>query len=137
VTYRYLPHTADIRVAIDSPTLGDLLREALVVSRHLFVGDSKVAAREYHRLTLDAKDAEELVLAFLQELLYRYTTDGFVPATLTVDRVTPTALRSHLAGERLDPARHVAEPEVKAVTRHGLVVRHTDDGWRAEVLFDV
>ena len=137
MTYRYLPHTADIRVAIDSPTLGELFGEAVVLARHLFVGDSDVEPDEHQPLTLAASDVEELLLAFLQELLYRYVTDGFVPTTVSIKGVTPTALTAQLAGERLDPARHIPEPEVKAVTRHGLVVRQTHDGWYAEVLFDV
>ena len=137
MTYRYLPHTADIRVALASPTLEGLLQDALAVSRQLFVGESVVEAREWHQLAVDAKDAEDLVLSFLQELLYRYTTDGFVPTKLTVNRVAPVVLRAEVGGEQLDPARHVTEPEVKSVTRHGFSVQETDEGWHAEVLFDV
>lgn len=137
MTYRYLPHTADIIVAIDSPTLAELLQEALEVSRHLFVGDSEVVAREHQPMALATSTVEELVLAFLQDVLYRYTTHGFVPARLSIERVTPTELTAELVGEGLDPARHATEPEVKAVTRHGLVVAQTADGWHAEVLFDV
>ena len=137
MTYRYLPHTADIRVALDSPTLEDLFGEAVILARHLFVGESDVVPDEHQALILTASDVEELLLAFLQELLYRYVTDGFVSTSVAVEGVTPTELTGRLAGARLDPSRHVAEPEIKAVTRHGLVVRQTDDGWHAEVLFDV
>jgi SHS2 domain-containing protein len=52
-------------------------------------------------------------------------------------RVTPTSLEATVAGERFDPSRHETQPEVKAVTRHELVVEQTEGRWRAEVLFDV
>jgi SHS2 domain-containing protein len=44
MTYRYLPHTADIKVAIEAPTLEALFGDAVTVVRHLLVGRSPVAS---------------------------------------------------------------------------------------------
>lgn len=137
MTYRFLPHTADIRVAFQAPDLAGLLDDAVEVSRRLFVGESPVDDREGRPVTIDAPDAGELLLAFLRELLFAYGTSGFLPASLIVQDLSPTRLRAHLGGEPLDPARHEAEPEVKAVTRHAFSVRETEVGWEAEVVFDV
>jgi len=137
VTYRFLPHTADIRVAFQAADLAGLLQDAVEVSRKLFVGESTVENRQRRRIAIDVSDAEELLLAFLRELLFAYETAGFLPLALTVRSLSPSRLRGELGGERLEPARHDAEPEVKAVTRHGFFVRETERGWEAEVLFDV
>jgi SHS2 domain-containing protein len=137
VTYHFLPHTADIKVAIDGGTLDELLRDALAISRQLYVGTSPVESRERRPITLACDDVEELVHGFLRELLYQYATDNFIPAALEITQATPTTIRAVIAGERLDALRHATEPEVKAVTRHGFLVRCTEDGWHAEVVFDV
>lgn len=137
MTYRFLPHTADIRVAFHAADLAGLLQDAVEVSRKLFVGESAVEDRERRQVTIDASGAEELLLAFLRELLFAYETAGFLPRALAVQSLSPSRLRGELEGERLDPARHDAEPEVKAVTRHEFSVSETERGWEAEVLFDV
>ena len=137
MTYRFLPHTADIRVAFRAADLAGLLQDAVDVSRTLFVGESAVEDRERRRVAIDASDAEELLLAFLRELLFAYETTGFLPLALVVRSLSPSRLRGELGGEPLDPARHEPEPEVKAVTRHEFSVRETARGWEAEVLFDM
>jgi len=137
VTYRYLPHTADIRVAIEACSLEELFHDGLAIARQLFVGQSPVERRTENMVQLDAIDVEELFLRFLRDLLYRYETSGFIPAGVTAEHLDATHFAGRLVGERFDRTRHQPEPEVKAVTRHGLVVRKTDEGWYAEVLFDV
>jgi SHS2 domain-containing protein len=137
MTYRYLPHTADIKVAIQGPTLETLFHDGVTISRHLFVGQSPVESREERPIGLDAADPEELFLRFLKELLYLYETSGFVPSGLVVESLDRRSLVSTLTGEQFDDARHQPEPEVKAVTRHGLTVVQAEDGWYAEVVFDV
>jgi SHS2 domain-containing protein len=137
MTYRYLPHTADIKVAIEAPTLEALFGDAVTVVRHLLVGRSPVAPLRAVALNLEAQDVTELFLLLLRELLFQYGTSGFLPADLILERLDSRCLTGTVQGEHLDHARHQQEPEVKAVTRHELVVRKTDAGWYAEVLFDV
>ncbi len=137
MTYRYLPHTADIKVAIEAPSLEGLLQDGLAIVRQLFVGESPVEKRAEQPLQLAAANAEELLLAFLRDLLYRYETSGFIPASLKIEHLDAGYVTGSLLGERFDSTRHQPEPEVKAVTRHGFVVRRTPEGWYAEAVFDV
>jgi SHS2 domain-containing protein len=46
-------------------------------------------------------------------------------------------VRATLAGETIDLDKHELDADVKAVTLHGLVVRHTGTQWQAEVTLDV
>lgn len=137
MTYRYLPHTADIRVAIHGQNLESLLHDGVTISRQLFVGQSLVETNQEQVIQLDTASAEELFLCFLRELLYRYATSGFIPSGLTVAHIDRTHLTGKLTGQQFDSSRHQPEPEVKAVTRHGFTVVETEDGWHAEVVFDV
>ena len=40
-------------------------------------------------------------------------------------------------GEAVNPARHVLDHEVKAITYHELKVERVADGWLAEVIVDI
>lgn len=135
--YRFLPHTADIRVALEAPDLATLYRDAVALVRELVVGASPVEPRTARTLAVAGADGAETLLNFLRDLLFAYETEAFVPAALEVAAAEERAVRGTVRGERFDPARHEAEPEVKAVTRHGLTLERTDGGWRAEVVFDM
>jgi SHS2 domain-containing protein len=137
VTYRFLPDTADIKVAFEAETVDELLVEATVVMRGLLAGESPVQGREEREVAISGVDATETFLGFLRELLYEFSTDGFLPVTLAVDYASETEIRGRVAGERFDPTRHETQPEVKAVTRHHLQVERRGDSWHAEVVFDV
>lgn len=141
MTYRFVPHTADIRATIEAPTLRALLEDLVQVLRELTAGDRPVEPRAARVIAVQAPDPPELLLALSREILDAFQLDGFVPARLEIDALTqpPEApsLRGRVMGERFDPARHETQPEIKAVTRHGLVAEPAPRGWRAELLFDV
>jgi SHS2 domain-containing protein len=137
VSYRYLPHTADIRVAIDGRSFEELLADGVLITRELLAGAGPVEPREERRIEVAGPDARETFLQFLRELVFLHATDAFLPSTFLPDSVNQTSIRGRLAGEPFDNGRHEQQPEVKAVTRHGLVVEPRVDGWYAEVVFDV
>jgi SHS2 domain-containing protein len=141
VTYRFLPHTADIRASIEASTFRGMLEDLVQVLRELTAGDRPVQARTGRLIAIQAPDPAELLLALSREILDAYQLDGFVPARLEIDTLAqppgPLFLRGRVMGEPFDPARHETQPEIKATTRHGLVVERNAQGWRAELLFDV
>ncbi len=141
MTYRFLPHTADIRVGIEAATFRGLLEDLVQALRELTAGDRPVQPHAGRLIALQAPDPPELVLALCRETLDAFQLDGFVTARLEIDVLTqppePLSLRGRLMGERFDPSRHETQPEIKAVTRHGLVAEPTAHGWRAELLLDV
>ena len=93
--------------------------------------------RREHEVRVDGTDPADVWFRFLQEVLYLHAASAFVPANFLPDTITDTTIAGTVAGEPFDPERHDHQPEVKAVTRHGLVVTRREKGWYAEVIFDV
>ncbi len=137
VTHRFLPHTADLIVELQARTLTDLFREAVSVSRILMVGDTQVAGKEQRQISLLASSPEELILQVMRELLAEFQMDTFVPAALEKLSLSKAGADVLVSGERFDPTRHEPQPEVKAVTRHQLLVEETANGWRAVLVLDL
>ncbi|MFQ6047284.1 MAG: archease [Gemmatimonadales bacterium] len=137
MTYQFVPHTADIKAVVTAADLPSLYRDATGLVRELLVGGSPVSPLEIRTIAVPGGDPAHALFHYLRELLYRFDTERFVPHSCELRETTSGAFAARVRGERFDASRHEAQPEVKAVTRHGLVVERTEAGWRAQVLFDV
>ena len=126
--YRFLPHAADVLAELLAPDEAGLRQAGIDALRELLVGASPVRPREERAITAQGADPAERLVRFLEEALYLYDTERFVPA-----RATQTGV----AGEPFDPARHKARGEVKAVTYHQAAVFPEQQGLRATIVFDV
>ena len=137
MTYRFLPHTADVIVEIEAASLGGVFHEATAVVRHLVAGDTLTCAVEELPISLTAPALDELLLLFVRELLARFQLETFVPASLEIRELNHSQILAVVEGESFDDAKHEPQPEVKAVTRHQLSVGETAGGWRAQMVMDL
>ena len=96
-----------------------------------------VRPREERAVSASGRDASELVVAFLTELLLVHEADGFLVREIRARTVgaPPTAVVAALRGERFEPDRHPARTEVKAATLHHLVFDPVRG--RARVIVDI
>jgi SHS2 domain-containing protein len=136
---RLLAHTADLRAELAAPDLAGLCSEAVDLVREILVAESRVDTKATLTVPFladagsgDLDALAESFFRFLRDLVYLADTQGFLPAMVVLH-----GGNAHVAGERFDPARHVAERQVKAVTRHGYRFEQTPGGLRAEVVFDL
>jgi SHS2 domain-containing protein len=132
-------HTADLGLRIfasDLPdlfhTAGEALFDVIVANR----GD--VQAVETELVSLTAESTEDLLIDWLNELIFRCETQHrlYTRFDVTFDE-NGRRLEATISGEPIDRGRHVLDHEVKAATRHDLSVRQVDRGWVAEVIVDI
>ena len=135
--YEFFEHTADIGIRARGESLAALCVHLAQGLTALIAEDSALEPRTARPIHVVAADAESLVLVWLQELLFWFSTDRFLPAQYALEEVTETSLRGVLHGETFDPARHAQGREVKAITRHLLKVERRRGGWQGEVLVDI
>ena len=135
--YEFFEHTADIGIKANGKTLTTLFIHLAQGLTELLVEDSVLSPRLMRSVRLLAPHADSLLLVWLQELLFWFSTDRFLPAEYVLDEVTTTSLRGQVYGETFDPSRHVQGREVKAITRHLLEVREQDGWWVGQVIVDI
>jgi len=135
-SFELLEHTADIGIAVRAASLEGFFLAAAEGLRSVLT-----AARCSEELSFDIEltryDVEELLVAWLQEILYLLETKHFLPATFTLREVSSCHLKATLNGSRFDPARHALEREVKAVTYHRLRVACINGMWQADIYLDL
>ena len=80
---------------------------------------------------------DELLHAWLRELLSQFNLDGFVGKTCVVERLTDDRIDGIVHGETLDLSRHRFRTEIKGVTYHDFKIWQENGAWHARVIFDV
>ena len=135
--YEFFEHTADVGMRASGSSLAELFAHAGHGLVALVAEDSAIRPVETRAVRLRAASVEELLHAWLTELLVWFDTDRFLPAEYALGSVSATALEGEVRGERFDPARHTSGTEVKGVTRHQFRVQQHADRWEAQVIFDV
>ena len=135
--YEFFDHTADVGIRAEGATLAELLVHLAQGLTELLVEESRIAPRQARAIELAADDAQTLALRWLQELLYWFSVDRFVPAAFSLREATPSGLRGEVRGEAFDPSRHQRGREVKAITRHLFQVREAGGRWEGQVIVDI
>ena len=130
--YRELEHTADWELEVWAPDLAGLFEQAARGMYALAGMQLMAAPRQERTIRLDAPDAETLLVAFLQELLYLGEMEG-----LGFDEFE-IVLKDFAMAARVQGARIAAlDKEIKAVTFHKLSVEATVRGLSVNIVFDV
>jgi SHS2 domain-containing protein len=135
--YRTIEHTADIGIEVLAPTCSDIfVRSALALFDMMFGSDSIGKGLE-KPIRVEGDNVEELLVAWLNDLLYIYAVDGVIFSGFTDVRLEEGSFSATGLGETFRPERHGVASEIKAATYHGISVAPEGDGWKARVIFDV
>lgn len=135
--HRLLPHTADMGIEAWAERKQGLFITAAQGLREMLFGRAPIGTQEQAAVTLDMPDDAELLVSWLNEILYRFEVDELVPAEFRVDTLNNGHLEAVIRGERYDPARHPLQRQVKAVTYHQLTLEQQPAGWYAKVYVDL
>src|SRR5262245_24144213 len=132
-------HTADLGLRIVATDLDDLFRSAAEGLFDVIVANrDQVRQSESERISLAADSLQELLLAWLSELIFRCETEHRLYTHFEVV-LGPEGrhLEATIHGESIDSNRHILDHEVKAVTHHQLRLIREADAWVAEVILDI
>jgi SHS2 domain-containing protein len=132
--FEEVEHTADRALRIWGRDLEELFVNAALGMNSLMLAagaDSEPALAK--PITLEAIDAENLLVAWLSELAFWAETELLVFTHFEFQRISPTGLSAIARGNRVG----ALEKHVKAVTFHNLAIRSASDGLATTVVFDV
>jgi SHS2 domain-containing protein len=135
---RFFEHTADAGIEVRAPTLAACFARAAAGMFACFTGppERRVPSRVVD-IDVAAEGRAELLVAWLEELLYQSEVKGLAFHDFSVMAVSKTHVRGSARGVRFGRDVETIGPGVKAVTRHRLEVAHRDGYWWARVIFDV
>lgn len=129
------PTTADMGIWARGPTDEALLEGLGKALLGAMTDPRKVRVVEERRVTVAQEDPAARAVAFLNELVLLFQTDGFLARRIAVRFEGPDRIVAELGGEPFDERRHPRRIEVKAATLHRAL--YDPAHRRARVILDI
>ena len=134
--FEVIDHTADIGIAAYGATLREAFANAAYALFSLMSDLEGISDSICRLVEITAENREELLVAWLNELIYLFEVDCVLFNRFVITELNETRLRASCYGEKIDPERHEIRMVVKGATYHMLKVDE-GDGVRVQVVFDV
>ncbi|MBT9170996.1 MAG: Protein archease [Actinobacteria bacterium] len=134
--FEVIDHTADIGLKAYGDSLGELFENFAYGIFSQIADLDNVEERDSFEIVLEAEDQEELLVDWLNELLYISDARKTILKKFEISEITETQLRAMVFGEKMDHQRHRIYTYVKAATYYDLKIEH-DGIWQGQVIFDV
>jgi SHS2 domain-containing protein len=134
--FEVLEHTADVGIIAYGRNISQAFANAGKGLFYLITDLDSVIANTHRDIELTAADKEELMVDWLNDLIYLFDTDSLIFNRFDVRVTASTKLKATVYGERVDKSRHRLKTGIKAATYHMLKVER-DDQYRVQVLFDI
>ncbi len=135
--YEQFPHTADIGVRIYGKDLKELFENAAFAMFDIIADLEGLEVEVKEEIECQAENQEELLIAWLDELLYNFYTKQIIFFKFDIKELTNTKIRAKALGRLVGSNRNRLKTEIKAATYHNLKIEKTAEGHKVEIVFDV
>ncbi len=135
--YQIIEHTADIGIRVKAIDAQSLFKNSALAMFDIIAErkHSAPAAAKEIRIEVKADNLEELFINWLNELLSLSFAKELIFSDFKISQIGENTLEAIAVGE--DAKNYKFNSEVKAATYHQLKIEESQDGWQAEVIFDV
>ena len=135
--YEQFPHTADIGIRVFGKDLKELFENAAFGMFDVIADLEGIKASEEENVEVHGAVPEELLIAWLDELLYRFCTKDIIYSKFEIKELSEDRIKAKVSGRPIAANRNRLKTEIKAVTYSGLKIKETPGGYEVEIIFDV
>jgi SHS2 domain-containing protein len=135
--YTVFEHTADVGIEVTAGSREDLFVNSALAMTDLMFDPAPEGASESRLVMVVGEKPDELLIAWLNELLYIFCVEQLVFTGFSDVKLTDSMFMARASGERIDFDRHRVEMEIKAATYHGFSIEPDGEGFKARIIFDV
>ncbi len=133
--FQLIEHTADTGLIAYGNNLAEAFANAAYGLFSIIAELNPVREVESRPVSASAEDAEGLLFAWLNNLIYIFEVEHLLFKRFDITKFTEYNLRATCRGERYDPSRHQLKLGVKSATYHMLEVNGEKN--TVQVIFDV
>ena len=135
--FEILGHTADISIKAYGKGLKELFENAALGMFTILADLEGITTSTELEIKVEAPDREELLLEWLDELLYTFYTKNIIFSRFDITELTDTRLTARVKGRFVGENKNRLKTEIKAATRHDLHVDEKEGNYEVRIVFDV
>ena len=134
--FEIIDHTADVGIIARGESIDEVFINAARGMFSLIIDLDTVVESTSQEITVEAPDQEELLVTWLNELLYLFDAENLVFSRFEIANLGKEHLKAIIYGEEVDPDRHNLKSDVKAATYH-MIKLQKQDGFSAHIILDI
>lgn len=135
--FEKIDHTADTGIRAYGRTVKELFTNAAAGMISLIFGKNLPEPLSDFSIEIKGEDREELLVNFLEEILYQLNVNRFACAEAAVTCFDDNYLTTRLKGELFSETKHSIHYDIKGVTFHLLKFEKREDMLTVQVIFDI
>ena len=135
--YEQIPHTADIALRIYGKDLKELFVNAAYGMFDVIADLEGLKSSVSVDINVEAPSKEELLVYWLDELLFNFYTKGVIFFNFDVEFLSEDKLIAKVHGRHVGENKNRLKTEIKAATYHDLNINETSEGFSVDIVFDV
>jgi len=138
--FEILDHTADIGLAAYGKNKTEVFINAAKGMFEIIAGENKnLKENFYDKIKLEAESLEDLLIAWLNELLYISEVKLIIFNKFEIKELSDYHIKAEVGGVKIVQLHLKIKKEIKAVTYHCLEIKKDEESglWRAQIIFDI
>lgn len=135
--YKLIPHTADLGIEVWADNLEELYLNSALALFDLIAGLNNIQKKEQLDVSAEGVDKEDLLISFLNELIFLFATKKYLFSDFQLKELTDTRIEVRAYGELFDSQKHEIIHEIKAATYHDLHIEKKNSHYSTRIIFDV
>ncbi|MHA2061272.1 MAG: archease [Candidatus Sifarchaeia archaeon] len=142
MSFRFLEHTADVKVEVIGSTYEEAFEVAGQVMTELSTDISEVDAKEKRSIDVSGEDLYALLYEWLEALIVLFGAEGLIFSRFNVFKIEQKNNGWHLVGEvwgeTFDLDKHQQGTEIKAITYSEMEIQEEEESKvRLQFVFDI
>lgn len=135
--FEMMNHTADISIKAYGKSLKELFENAALGMFNILADLEGITTSTELEIKVEAPDKQELLVEWLDELLYDFYTKHIIFCEFNITELTDKNLTAKVKGRFIGENKNRLKTEIKAATRHDLRIKKKEDTYEVQIVFDV
>jgi SHS2 domain-containing protein len=137
--YESIDVSGDAGIRASGKTIDEVFRNSALGMYSLITDLDLIEEKKHIHIAIEHPSLENLLIAWLNELIFHFDTYGFIAKAVTNDKFIHSGykIQANLSGEDFIAGKHESKLLIKAATYHKLKIEKINDIWEAQVIFDI
>ena len=125
--FKFLEHTADVKILVEESSLNKAFSTSALAMKEVMAEQIKVAPKIKKEISVEGTDKESLLYSFLEEFLYLLDAKNFILSKAPLVKITETekgkklVLKANIIGD--SASNYIITNNVKAITYNDMFIK--------------